>query len=59
MSASLVVLELKPEEVEFLNNLRRCALCDHLGALHIAEGESYEEATFYCLIARCFCSDYK
>lgn len=34
MSANLVVLELKPEEVEFLNNPRRCALCDHLGALH-------------------------
>ena len=31
---SPVTLELKPEEVEFLNGLRRCALCDHLGALH-------------------------
>lgn len=35
-----VTLELKPEEVEYLNSLRRCALCDHLGALH---HEAHEE----------------
>lgn len=32
-------MELKPAEVEYISNLNRCGLCDHLGAFHRDAGE--------------------
>lgn len=45
---TLVVLELKPAEVEFLSSLGRCKLCDHLGVLHHESHEEYEGDVEHC-----------
>jgi len=37
---SFVVMELKPAEVEYLNSMWCCSLCDHLMALHAHADES-------------------
>jgi hypothetical protein len=54
----MTVVELKPDEVEFLISLRRCALCDHLGALH-HEVADYSEAPLWCFLPGCQCHEYK
>lgn len=40
---SYFLMELKPAEVEYLNNLNRCGLCDHLGAFHRDERADNED----------------
>lgn len=45
---TLVVLELKQAEVDFLNNLGRCKLCDHLGAFHHEAHEEYDGDVEHC-----------
>lgn len=45
---TLVALELKQAEVDFLNNLGRCKLCDHLGAFHHEAHEEYDGDVEHC-----------
>lgn len=72
---SFVVMELKPAEVEYLNSMWRCALCDHLGVFHRDAGEpediehcvdcagDCEGVSLYyspgCLISGCSCQEYR
>ena len=55
----MTVVELKPDEVEFLNSLRRCALCGHLGALHVEPNGYGAGDPPECLVPECGCYRYK
>lgn len=45
---SFVIMELKPAEVDYLNSMWRCRLCDHLMSLHRNEQESIYKHCGWC-----------
>lgn len=45
---SYFLMELKQAEVEYLNNLNRCGLCDHLGAFHSIDRRVDDDDIEHC-----------